>query len=246
MTPEQILAGIRDGSIDPAVGWPQLLRALIEAGRSPDEAQVVVDNMRASFEEETGVEAVAPAETASPGFSGLPGAVESPFAQDRATAFDAFRANAFPRGASPGAERSLGRQRNAISPAFDVLQGLGDLPAGARFDTFFNENLGTSNIDPRVIARRAEALFGQDIDFFDQPRRSELRRRLLSNPGRQRDLARQAILQGVPASLASGISDQLDQEFGQFQTGVPIDPSTGSPDFVNNPFLTEFLRRRRR
>ena len=181
-----------------------------------------------------------PQEFITPG-GARPGPAFSPFgetAQERATAFQGLLGERFPGGISRGVEQALANQFVALSPGFEALRGLGAIPAGTAFPTFLAQNIGQTGFDPRAVAGQAAALFGR-TDLT--PTQTAFRASLQEDPRAQFNLALQAGLQGLPGFLAPTFRDVAERRFGQFQTGVPLDPTTGQPAFAANPFLPQFI-----
>ncbi len=259
MTPSQIVAAFHRGELD----LNQAIKALADYAQTPAGGSLSLEAAQAKakqfMDNETVVSEQTPSQQADPSvgapagagalpnFQGLGAEIQSPFENDRTTALNSVLGNRFPRGGGP-VEGVFRDQASAISPAFGVLKGLGDLPAGASFFDFLNRNLGQSNIDPGFIAQRAGSLLGENLNPLDpnQTVRSGFQEQLLNSPSLQREIARAAQLQGVPASIAPSIRSQFDREFGQFQTGVTIDSLTNTPDFAGNPFLPFFNQQRNR
>ena len=259
MTPNQILAAFHRGELS----LEQAIQALADYSQTPAggslSPEAALAKAKGFMDRETDVSEQTPSQTvdpsvgapagagALPSFQGLGAEIQSPFENDQTTALDAVLGNRFPRGGGP-VEDVFRDQARAILPAFGVLKGLGDLPAGASVFDFLSRNLGQSNIDPGFIAQRAGSLLGENLNPLDptQTVRSGFQQQLLESPSLQRSIALAAQLQRVPASIAPAIRSQFNKEFGQFQTGVPIDPLTNTPDFAGNPFLPFFNQQRSR
>ena len=261
MTEAQLLAGIRDGSLDRESAIRELIAKIVaRTGKPAEQVSLDLDNLLRAFDEEVQQSSesvptpqVLPAALPDPNdiqfdLAQLPegerrGQAFSPFGDTsgQRAAFRAFRQEAFPEGLSNRGQTALTAQFNAVSPFFNPQRALGNIPADQDFREFIRANIGQRGFDPVSSARQIGGLFGRDLNE-DSPE-FQLRRQLIQNPDQQVGLAFAAANQGFPAPFSGGLLETLRDREARLRTSQPIDPTTGLPVAGATQFLPDFLRR---
>jgi len=244
MTIHEILAALEALTITPEEAARQIA-GLIRSGPQGDDftperayahaKEIVADKQRAIDLSASLAEVGLPEGTIS-------GEAFSPFgadARERLTAFEGLQGQRFPEGIPGVASRALNRQFNVLSPTFEALRGLGQLPATTRFPQFLEQTLGQTGIDPRAVLGQVAGLFGAELD--PTSKQGLLRESLIHQPEGQFQLARAAASQGLPEFLSPALERVLRRQFGKFQLERPTGPQ-GLVDPLSEEFLPYYAR----